>query len=149
MLTLLGSGFVFSVMDILVAPSVVSPGNLRGDQLLRETETKRGCGKVQEIAHSKNKHSLLFSHTFHWAMIMEQILMDIGQRISAVGFQIGDAWGRVSRVQCVWLSSRVVSSAFLPSALQAVKPGTKQTQKQMTAEYDFTTAVGTHTVALL
>lgn len=74
---------------------------------------------------------------------------DTGQRISAVGFQIGDAWGRVSRVQCMWLSSRVVSSAFLPSALQAVKPGTKQTQKQMTAEYDFTTAVGTHTVALL
>ena len=104
--------------------------SLRGDQLCWERERERRCGKVQEIAHSKDKHSLLFSHTFHQAMIMEQILPDVGQWILAMGFQIGDVWGRVSRVQCTWPSGRVVSSAFLHSALQAVKPSAKQTQKK-------------------
>lgn len=121
LLTLLGSGFVFPMIHIFVAPSAVSPGQSeRWSVLLRETERKRRCGEVQEIAHSKDKHSFVFSHTFHWAMIMKQILPDIGQWISAMGFQIRDVWGRVSRVQCTWPSSRVVSSAFLPSALQAI-----------------------------
>lgn len=150
LLTLSGSGFVFPMIHILVAPSVVSPGQSeRWSVLLRGTQRKRRCGEVQEIAHSKDKHSLLFSHTFHRAMIMEQILPDTGQWISAMGFQIGDVWGRVSRVQCTWPSNRVVSSAFLPSALQAVKPRAKQTQKQIVSEYDFTSAVGTYPVVFL
>lgn len=82
-------------------------------------------------------------------MIMEQILMNMGQSISVMGFQIGDVSGRVSRVQCMWFSSSVVSSAFLPSVLQAVKRGAKQTQKQIISEYDFISAVGTQTVAFL
>lgn len=121
LLTLTCSGFVFPKICIFVAPSTVSPEQSEmWLALLRETERKRRWGKVQEITHSKDKHSLLFSHTFHRAMIMEQILADKAQWISATGFQIGDVWGRVSRVQCTWPSSRVVSSAFLPSALQAI-----------------------------
>lgn len=115
------SGFVFPKICIFVAPSTVSPEQSEmWLALLRETERKRRCGKVQEITHSKDKHSLLFPPTFHRAMIMEQILADKAQWISAMGFQIGDVWGRVSRVQCTWPSGRVVSSAFLPSALQAI-----------------------------
>lgn len=110
---------------------------LRGDQLCWETERKRG-DELQEIAHSEEKHSLLFSHTFHRAVITEQVLPDVGQWISAMGFQIGDVWGRVARVQRTWPSGGVFSSAFLPSALKAVKRTAKQTQKQMISEYDFT-----------
>ena len=69
------------------------------------------------------------------------------RRAMNLGSHIGDVWGRVSRVQCTWPSGRVLSSAFLPSALQAVKPRAKQTQKQSISEYDFTSAVGTYTVA--
>lgn len=58
-----------------------------------------------------------------------------------MGFQIGDVWGRVARVQRTWPSGGVLSSAFLPSALKAVKRTAKQTQKQMISEYDFTSAV--------
>lgn len=60
-------------------------------------------------------------------MIMEQILPDMG-------FQIQDVWERVSRPQCTWSSSRVVSSAFLTSVLQAVKSRARQSEKQITSD---------------
>lgn len=119
--------------------------NLGGNQLCWERQKR--C-EVHETAHSKDKHSLLFSHTFHRAMIVEQILLNAEWWISATDFQLGDIWGRVSRVQCSWPSGRVVSSAFLPSALQFVKeqnwPRSKLFQKFL-----LTSAVGTYTRAFL
>lgn len=119
--------------------------SLRGGQLCWERQ--RRCGEVQGTEHSKDQHSLLFYHTYQGAMIMEP---NAEQWISATGFQLGDVWGRVSRIQCSLLSARVVSSAFLLSALQSAKDRAKLTQKLIISEFFFViSTVETYTVTFL
>lgn len=116
---------------IFTAPGMISPEQSeRWSALLRETEEMWwGPGHSTFRRQTQN----LFSHTLHRAVIVDRsCLMQSNE--SQQRFQLGDVWGRVSRVQCSWPSGTVVSSAILPSALQSVKDRAKLTQKQIISE---------------